>query len=823
MTKKRSRNDSNEQEKIFDVAEEICNNEIEIDGITQPSGICSQTYNPVDPMLRSESIVTNKTSPADDSRSEISQFSASIKDIEEVDDLLIRVFQFFFSEPSFVTASERRASHSRFVDGNTLRNAMLVSERWYDVLSSTTLWCDDICHNLSKSRDAENGHYYSNITKFATELIDTNGKTSDFDEIGQFSILQRKLVGYANLGLQHCNNDGVCFKVRERATGRSYFMRINRMVSNSVENTQVENQRQAMSSKSPHLLREASVVHKVNCSRNQNIIHKSDDGVDGNMVEHPLSFLNLPLKIEASKNATIYVRCYEFIGLNMEECFDQIRLHKLPPFDECIATEILRQLLQILYYIHSRGIIHRNLKPKHILLHLKRDHSGNVLSKNPYTGLKVCLSNFSSVLVHAYPNYQCASNNNSLHIGDHEKSNKILDAYAADMKSFGFIFAKIILSNESFFSDKLHVNEMLEILHAAGSSFEECGIIGYKVVPFSISDSCCSSKPEEQCKSDMPLCKNDGVLDLLRKLLNTEPRKRIVAYHALCYPFLKTNLKSTRIDVNSLEEYGPITGQVNLMKYLKMIEKKTCFDIPRKHIRQDQWATLVDWLLEIVDVFKLNNRAAFVAMNYFDRFIASNETKYTLTGNYQLLAATCLHIASKCEEGMIIGVHDLVLSADNTYTVKDIISLEELVLRVLRWQVSSPVVLDFATLHHDLSDDVNMSSSAYWMSKYLAEIALQSNVYLSFKPSVVSASVIILALYCTDHQNVWTQNSFETISNCCANDLKRCAATLWASKEYVRTMLPKLKMIHKRFGKSETFRVSHLAVPATLNLDLSTM
>ena len=65
-----------------------------------------------------------------------------------------------------------------------------------------------------------------------------------------------------------------------------------------------------------------------------------------------------------------------------------------------------------------------------------------------------------------------------------------------NMKSFGFIFAKIILSNESFFSDKLHVNEMLEILHAAGSSFEDCGIIGYKVVPFSISDSCCSSKPE---------------------------------------------------------------------------------------------------------------------------------------------------------------------------------------------------------------------------------------------------------------------------------------------------------------------------------------
>jgi hypothetical protein len=37
----------------------------------------------------------------------------------------------------------------------------------------------------------------------------------------------------------------------------------------------------------------------------------------------------------------------------------------------------------------------------------------------------------------------------------------------------------------------------------------------------------------------------------------------------------------------------------------------------------DAWATLVDYIIEIAEVFDLKGAAAFRAMNYFDRFFSS--------------------------------------------------------------------------------------------------------------------------------------------------------------------------------------------------------
>lgn len=50
----------------------------------------------------------------------------------------------------------------------------------------------------------------------------------------------------------------------------------------------------------------------------------------------------------------------------------------------------------------------------------------------------------------------------------------------------------------------------------------------------------------------------------------------------------------------------------------------------RAHIRTNYWCALVDWILEIVECFDLEDVVAFDAMSLFDRFVASSSVSYLM-------------------------------------------------------------------------------------------------------------------------------------------------------------------------------------------------
>ena len=50
-------------------------------------------------------------------------------------------------------------------------------------------------------------------------------------------------------------------------------------------------------------------------------------------------------------------------------------------------------------------------------------------------------------------------------------------------------------------------------------------------------------------------------------------------------------------------------------------------DSARTHIRVDCWATLVDWVVEIVECFDLDDHTAYRAMSFFDRFVSTSEVR----------------------------------------------------------------------------------------------------------------------------------------------------------------------------------------------------
>ena len=96
---------------------------------------------------------------------------------------------------------------------------------------------------------------------------------------------------------------------------------------------------------------------------------------------------------------------------------------------------------------------------------------------------------------------------------------------------------------------------------------------------------------------------NDG-LELLSKMLLLSTESRISAATAASHPFLED-------ESSHRQSYC-----CNRIHQLMQLECAPISD--RQHVRVDEWASVVDWLMEVALVFDLSDEYVFQAMGYFD-------------------------------------------------------------------------------------------------------------------------------------------------------------------------------------------------------------
>lgn len=104
-------------------------------------------------------------------------------------------------------------------------------------------------------------------------------------------------------------------------------------------------------------------------------------------------------------------------------------------------------------------------------------------------------------------------------------------------------------------------------------------------------------------------------------------------------------------------------------------------------------AILVDWLVEVGEEYKLQNETLHLAVNYIDRFLSSMSV---LRGKLQLVGTAAMLLASKFEE-IYPQVAEFVYITDDTYTKKQVLRMEHLVLKVLTFDLAAPTVNQFLT------------------------------------------------------------------------------------------------------------------------------
>eukprot|EP00051_Salpingoeca_urceolata_P035731 m.31072 g.31072 ORF g.31072 m.31072 type:complete len:424 (-) comp9630_c0_seq1:352-1623(-) len=192
----------------------------------------------------------------------------------------------------------------------------------------------------------------------------------------------------------------------------------------------------------------------------------------------------------------------------------------------------------------------------------------------------------------------------------------------------------------------------------------------------------------------------------------------------------------------------------DIYAYLRRMEikfrPKAHYMQKQKDINHSMRAILVDWLVEVAEEYRLTGQTLYTAVGYIDRFLSEMSVQRS---KLQLVGVTCMLLAAKYEEIYPPAVDEFVYITDNTYSREQILKMEHLVLKVLKFDMGAVTALSFLDRFVKAA---HADERTKGLAMFLCELTLQdSEHYLRFPPSIVAAASICLALH-TMQRPHWT-------------------------------------------------------------------
>jgi len=155
---------------------------------------------------------------------------------------------------------------------------------------------------------------------------------------------------------------------------------------------------------------------------------------------------------------------------------------------------------------------------------------------------------------------------------------------------------------------------------------------------------------------------------------------------------------------------------------------------------------LVDWLVEVSEEYKLQTETLHLAVNYIDRFLSLMSVQRS---KLQLVGTAAMFIASKYEEIYPPDVSEFVYITDDTYTKRQVLRMEHLVLKVLEFELGSPTMHLFASKMSAMAGSCERTTS---LAMYLVELALMNADFLNWRASMVAAAAVALSRHTLGYQ-----------------------------------------------------------------------
>ena len=99
--------------------------------------------------------------------------------------------------------------------------------------------------------------------------------------------------------------------------------------------------------------------------------------------------------------------------------------------------------------------------------------------------------------------------------------------------------------------------------------------------------------------------------------------------------------------------------------------------------------------MEVSSQFRFKRKTYYSCINLIELYFSKCVVKIN---QIQLVGIACLLISSKIEENLIPQISYFVLACDNSYSKKQILKQEELILKTLKWKIQYPNLSDFGNL-----------------------------------------------------------------------------------------------------------------------------
>ncbi|ESO10856.1 hypothetical protein HELRODRAFT_109171 [Helobdella robusta] len=283
-------------------------------------------------------------------------------------------------------------------------------------------------------------------------------------------------------------------------------------------------------------------------------------------------------------------------------------------------------------------------------------------------------------------------------------------------------------------------------------------------------------------------------------------------------PLAWTNSQETWFCMVSREMEPPYFRDENLYKQNPDIQPK-------------MRAILIDWLIEVCDVYKLHRKTLHMAIDYVDRYLSrSNGIQKT---TLQLIGITSLFIASKNEEIYPPKLPEFCFITDGACTIEEMLAFELHMLRVLDWKLAPVTCVCWLGLflqnHASKPGDefllVRYDQDVFVRASQLLDLCLMSteslqfryhmlaSVTLSFYIDSIIAVTQITALSCEemDDCHTWMLPFFEVLE-AEGNASITCSSFNNVPKEFahnIQTRSVNLALLEKVEAYREAPRPSH--------------
>uniref|UniRef100_A0A6P4EJJ8 G1/S-specific cyclin-E isoform X1 n=1 Tax=Drosophila rhopaloa TaxID=1041015 RepID=A0A6P4EJJ8_DRORH len=141
-------------------------------------------------------------------------------------------------------------------------------------------------------------------------------------------------------------------------------------------------------------------------------------------------------------------------------------------------------------------------------------------------------------------------------------------------------------------------------------------------------------------------------------------------------------------------------------------------------------AILLDWLIEVCEVYKLHRETFYLAVDYLDRYLhVAHKVQKT---HLQLIGITCLFVAAKVEEIYPPKIGEFAYVTDGACTERDILNHEKILLQALEWDISPITITGWLGVYMQLNVNNRTPASFSQIGRQKAVEADDAFIYPQF-------------------------------------------------------------------------------------------